>query len=1111
MVIVRKKLSGALLRFFCLCVALTFLPLPQHAEATQKVRVGFYSKDGYHTVDNAGVHSGYDYEYLMKLASYTGWEYEFVEGSWAQCKEWLENGEIDLLTGVEKDSERQDTMLFSDAPTMYVCATLILSPTVDCDYEDFEAFNGMHIGTVTGSNMSRSLASYSNKNGFEYSPVYFSSSAEIFKALDVGEIDAACLASNQNLNRYSAVAYFGYTQFHYAVSTARPELLVQLNEAIGRLNSEDRDFARSLQDKYFAEPSTIAFTREEREFIANSGPVTVGVYPAMGRLYCQYDSSSGECSGIIIEALELLGRRTGLSFRYEDATGTLPWEYLQEHPNALAAPLLLNELLDYTPDHGVIFLNPLATSHMNIITRPGESVALTDSFRLALLVGDYAYQPVLRSYFPQAEIVSCSSYRECLEFTASGKADAALVSDIISVYDMQSPYLSELQVSRITGVSEYLTAALSKESSPLLLSILKKGVASMSESDVRQIIVDNTVAFPYKPSADEWMYQNRLPLILASIAGIFVLTSAVLVVKSRKRRIALRLADELHRSDMEHQALMFRQANFDALTGLYNQNYFCAKANELLREHPDTVYTFLRINIKKFKMINDLYSQKAGDAVLCAIAGSLRDTIGDRGIYGRLYSDHFAVCLQAEHEELEAIMDKCIQYLEHDGQRICIQIAVGVYVNSTHCVNSVQALDYAQIALNSKADKPGTLFFYRDSDLENLRFIQWITNEMEQALREEQFQPYLQPQFDLASGKLVGAEALTRWFSPTRGNIPPNHFIPVFEENGFIYKLDSYMCRKICELLRDWHRAGKIVPISVNLSKSELENPELPSMLMENLERCGVPPRYLHLEITESMFSENLEKFSQLVAALQQHGFTIEMDDFGSGYSTLNMLKDVPVDILKLDMRFFAGERNMGRGGTIIESVIQMAHALGMPVVAEGVETQREADFLKSVNCDIVQGYLYGRPMPTAEFESFLSSSEVSEKSLPAVSDMDMDIYWRANKYDFLIQNVDVLLFDYDPESGCAVLTSSRSKSWGENRMVADILNHLDKSGWTTPDSAAVLTAALKREAPEQETFTLQLSPLKNGHYESFEVCMRRYINDGQLRRIIAVIQPEIK
>ncbi|MBP5707076.1 MAG: EAL domain-containing protein, partial [Spirochaetales bacterium] len=294
-----------------------------------------------------------------------------------------------------------------------------------------------------------------------------------------------------------------------------------------------------------------------------------------------------------------------------------------------------------------------------------------------------------------------------------------------------------------------------------------------------------------------------------------------------------------------------------------------------------------------------------------------------------------------------------------------------------------------------------------------------IVSNMGKALEDKQFVLYYQPQFDHSNGSLVGTEALVRWIHPERGIISPGIFIPIFEKTGFITNLDLYVFEQVCVFLRKrLDEDIPVVPISSNFSRYDIFMPDFVNVLESIRMKYKIPVRFLRVEITESAVVGGSRETNEIVKQLHEKGYIVEMDDFGSGYSSLNVLKDIDLDIIKLDLRFLAEENGNNRGGTIISSVVRMAKWLSMPVIAEGVETVSQADFLKSIGCDYIQGYLYSKPIPESDYAKLLSNSiiEATVPQMRLVETLNACNFWDPKSQETLIFSNYVggaAIFDY--------------------------------------------------------------------------------------------------
>lgn len=434
----------------------------------------------------------------------------------------------------------------------------------------------------------------------------------------------------------------------------------------------------------------------------------------------------------------------------------------------------------------------------------------------------------------------------------------------------------------------------------------------------------------------------------------------------------------LHRIEsiinLRETAAMVNQLRYDRLTGIYTKEYFYQKVQDRLQENPDKDYCIVCSNIDNFKLFNDVYGVEAGDELLKEIAALMRKMIGKSGVCGRFSADRF-ICLQEVEQEKADRANFGKFNVEISSKLKNVVMRWGIYDIRDRTVSVEQMCDRAMLAVNGIKGAYNQLFAVYDDVLrDKLLREKAITDVMESALAEKQFVVYLQPKYSLGDNSMVGAEALVRWQHPVYGIIPPGEFIPLFEKNGFISRLDKYVWEQVCIKLREWQVKGyPLFPVSVNVSRMDIFKPEIEEIFQGLIKRYGVDPGYLHLEITESTYSDSQEQIISTVNNLRNIGFDIEMDDFGSGYSSLSMLSRMKLDVLKLDMRFVRNETAKPVENSILNDVINMAHRLNLKVVAEGVETREQMRRLQTVGCDFVQGFFLAKPMPIAEYEKLLA------------------------------------------------------------------------------------------------------------------------------------------
>ena len=442
------------------------------------------------------------------------------------------------------------------------------------------------------------------------------------------------------------------------------------------------------------------------------------------------------------------------------------------------------------------------------------------------------------------------------------------------------------------------------------------------------------------------------------------------VAKPYKAKVILRrVASIIH---LRENATMLNLFQKDRTTGLLSKEYFCQQAEKILRSNPDKTYDIICSDVENFKLINDAFGMQGGNKVLKTMGGICQkstDTLG--GICSRFHADQFVSMI----EHTEGYSDELYEALTAETREKCgfsnIVIKWGIYQTGDRKISVEQMYDWALQGARSIKGQYGRYYaFYDDKLRSEMLRDQAILDCMEEALEQGQFQVKLQPKYKAAGGLFTDAEALVRWCHPEWGMQSPAVFIPLFERNGFITKLDQYVWEKVCQMMQQWDKEGlEPVNISINVSRADVYNVNLVDTLLDLVKRYNIAPKRLHLEITESVYTESPEDIIQNVTRLREKGFVVEMDDFGSGYSSLNMLNRMPMDILKLDMQFIRTEMEMPESRRTLRYIIGLAHWLNLSVVAEGVETKEQLEHLRNLGCDYIQGYYLAKPMDPADFE----------------------------------------------------------------------------------------------------------------------------------------------
>ncbi|MCR5031570.1 MAG: EAL domain-containing protein [Lachnospiraceae bacterium] len=418
---------------------------------------------------------------------------------------------------------------------------------------------------------------------------------------------------------------------------------------------------------------------------------------------------------------------------------------------------------------------------------------------------------------------------------------------------------------------------------------------------------------------------------------------------------------------------------YDPLTGIYSENGFCRATQGLLSEAENGEYVLVHVDFHRFRQINERYGDKVGDEILRLAAVDIQNMVSGVGTYGRLHADDFLMCMPEKY--FTGVAEEFSVSRVVPGAQTVVPCFYGVYRVTDTSMPIKQICDRAKYALNMIHDQYMQHVVYFTEEMEQeLSMERVLEQEMIPALKDGQFELYYQPIFNLETREIISAEALIRWNHPEWGMIAPNRFIPMFEQNGFITELDRFVLRQVCRrqsILTSG--GGKKVPISVNVSRKDLEMEDFTEQTLQILEDFKVQPDDIKFEITESSFAQESFRIEDKVASLREKGYKIMMDDFGSGYSSFNIFGKLPVDILKIDMLFIR-QSDDDRGRTVLRSVVAMAKALQIPVVAEGAETREQVDFLDQLGCEQVQGFYFAKPMRELDFDRLLNQQKKSKE-----------------------------------------------------------------------------------------------------------------------------------
>lgn len=939
------------------CITLAFLLFSDSSiiSAQEKIQVGCFDYKGFMDRETDGSYTGYGVAYLEEIAKYTDWEYEYVFATWSECLEMLKSGEIDLLTTAQYSEERGQFYEYSSYEAGVEYATLYVANDNDTIYyEDFEAFNGMCVGMMEDCFQNQLFFEYALENKFETKNVYYPSTTDLLTALHKGEIDAVVIGSLNVSTDERLVAKFGVMPFYFITGKGNHVLMEQLNHAVENIRKENPYFNGDLYREYYSTSyeNLIGLTREEADCIKEIGIFKVAIWKDFYPI-CYIDKNSGEYRGIYGDLWNRIASYAGIQAEFIQVSSYE--EALQElekgKVDIISSMYQSNQkketdLFDCTSN----FFNATYT----FVTKEGMDIWQKEEYLLALPKYSIGIESYVKEIFPNWNIIDFNSIEDCMNAVSNGTADLTLLDSIFlqTIINLQS-YKNLTTVTTI-DVELSICMAVSSEYGNILCNILNKAIGQISQDEVNKIVTKNIINASYPATSGSFVskYGWILLLALAILIILFVIMGQI-IHKHKKY-------------DKE-----------DPLTKIWSYNKFVIATQHMIEKNKDQSYYLLTADVDKFKYINDHYGSDFGDFILQNIAFILIKNLDHKGYCARGIADRFYIMF--EKSEQNQIFKNILEgkseefYINNRGKNFHIPIKFGVFeIAKDSCNCSItECIDKANIAKATiKGNRNKYIAFYDKTLEQKILNENEIESMMEEALQNHEFIVYYQPKYDLQTEALIGAEALVRWQHPKKGMITPDNFIPLFEKNGFIVSLDFYVYEEVIKKMHDWLEKGKrIIPIAINMSRMHISTKDFVERLMNLVDRFAIPAEYIEIELTESVLGEDTKNIFELLTNLKELGFQISIDDFGTGFSSLTLLKEMPVDILKIDKGFLQQTQNSSRSQIIIEQVVEMAKKIHIKTICEGVETEEQAEFLKKIGCDMVQGYLYSRPISVEMFE----------------------------------------------------------------------------------------------------------------------------------------------
>lgn len=949
------KKKKKLILIFTICFLIPIFYFARNAQAdTEKevIRVGYFNLDGYQEVDKNG-RCGYGYEYLQEIAQYGGWEYEFIDAPWEECLEMLDKGEIDLLTCAAYSDSRAKKYEYSKS-SIGNCF-IVMSVRSDNNkyyYCDFESFNGMTVGLLKSSNINKIFDEYCRKNNFSVNKKYFADSSQLKDALVNGEIDAIVNTSMRSFADEKVIARFdlGYS---YAISQkGNKELINKFDDAVMQIQMINPQYMSELYEKYYINnyKEDISFTREEAEFIKENPVIKVVATP--NRCPLSY-FENGTYKGIVSDIMNIIQDDIGITFEYIEVKS---YEEALELVKNNKADAICDVFKDYNwaTKNNLSLTLPYHKLNYSAVTKKGKAPG---DLRVAVSGNLYFNKTYVLMNHDEDHITVYNNEQECIDAVKAGKQDIAYINTYVAENILSNGYYNTLMSNIVEGFSHSISMGVNKSGNILLYKILDKGIGNLDKSEIESIVERNTMFQKYKVTWKTYIYHNPIQAVIILIAVLILIIVVFLILLNMRRK---------------YMRKIYNLAYIDTVTGVWNRNGFEEEAEKFIKESKSSNFVVISIDVNRFAVINDNYGRDEGDRILKFMSEIIKESINETGIISRIRADNFIILL-SYHEDMNITqnIEKIIERLKvyvYNGQNIKLQLSCGVYIMNDKNENIHTCIDMAEIARKEAKFKSEHIVFFNENMEEALYKEKGIEDSMEHALENGEFKIYYQPKVDMRDKKIIGAEALVRWISPEKGFMNPGDFIPLFEKNGFIVDMDFYVLEEVCKVIKSWIDEGnQVFSISVNQSRVHLTQKDYVKRLKELKEKYNIPDNIIELELTETVFMDT-RNISGFINEIKKLGFLISVDDFGSGYSSLNMLNKIPIDVLKIDKDFLAESKTSERSKVIICKVVQMALELNMNVICEGVERNEQAEFLMESGCNYAQGFLYSKPISEKDF-----------------------------------------------------------------------------------------------------------------------------------------------
>lgn len=912
----------------------------------------------------------------MKLAENNSWELDFISKNengnaltWDDSLSMLASGDLDIMGCMLLSEERAQQYDFPSLAAGQVFTSLFVRNDSSLTSNDFRGLNKIVIAANTATMNDEDVTAFAEVSGFEIGAILDCEEIQgVIDAVLNGTADAGVMASYQPVENTRIIASFSPRPFYFATTKGNTAVLSALNQGMNSILIQNPYYSQNLSEKYSQINSgQVSFTEQEQEYIAKTDPIRVCYSDAWFPLIQAGNDPMAPVS-VIPDILSEISSNSGLQFEYFHVATHA--EVLEDSASGQCDMIAI---CIYDLQHAQNYHIRMTDSYLQMqlvmvsngkIPTSNTTIGTMADFPLFNEADSENNHTVYKYYF---------TVRDCFEALRKGEVDSIIVGSYTANYFLALSRYSGFLRTNLQGQYAPISMAVSERypDKPLLLSVLNKAIGNLSSAEVNRIMVDNTM----RDGSGLEAVVNRIPSTVIIMVLLFFIMISILIASLsgaliRKSRLAKKQAEE-QKATAEKDAQLLR---IDELTGLYNERGFEDAVRQKLDDYPNKSWFLLDFDVVGFKYINALYGKEQSDQLLIMLTRILIEDLQPDEIGGRIYGDHFTALFTGKNlSEIKTRILSANEKFKKITDRYLILMSYGIYPISDPNMPVSILCDHAQVAKRKVKGNYNDFIAVYDDDMdqrqkENIALIM----SFDAAISDKEFQAFYQPQYDMKTEKIIGAEALVRW---KHGNqlIMPDHFISLFESNGLIETLDFYMLETVCAHLKGQIAAGLTpVPISVNFSKSHLYDQMFLSKLEQIITDAQVPASLLVAEFTEYTYLWKESALRSIISELHKIGVRVSLDDFGSGYSSLNMLSSIDFDEIKLDKGFLKESPLSVKSQKLIRLILQFISGQSIHTVAEGVETKEQLTFLRENGCDTAQGYFFSRPVSGEAYDRLL-------------------------------------------------------------------------------------------------------------------------------------------